>query len=201
MGEVDGSSRRRFLQTSLGLAGLACLAAPQAASAAAGAVLEAAKAGLGRVGDRILRRDIVGVADFRPASRHPRLHLVDLANGRVDSVLVAHGRGSDPNHTGWLHRFSNAMEADCTSEGAYLTGDYYVGEHGHAMSLAGLDPTNSNAEARRVVVHSAWYVSPQVVAQYGMLGRSEGCFAVGEVDLPTVLQRLGPGRLLIATRL
>src|SRR5690348_2758112 len=186
MSEPAGRSRRHFIQASLGLAGLACLALPQAASAQTRAALDAAKAGLERVGGRILRRDVVGVADFRPASSHARLHLVDLANGQVESVLVAHGRGSDPNHTGWLQRFSNAMDADCTSEGAYLTGDYYVGEHGHAMNLVGLDPTNSNAEARRVVVHSAWYVSPQMVAQHGMLGRSEGCFAVSEADLPKI---------------
>ena len=134
-------------------------------------------------------------------SSQPRLHLVDLANGRVESLLVAHGRGSDPSHTGWLQRFSNEMNADCTSEGAYLTGDYYVGEHGHAMNLKGLDPTNDNAFARRVVVHQAWYVSPQIVRAHGMLGRSEGCFAVDQAKLPEVLARLSPGHLLIAAKL
>jgi len=69
------------------------------------------------------------------------------------------------------------------------------------MRLIGLDPTNSNTYARRVVVHSAWYVSPKIVREHGMLGRSQGCFAVSEADLPMVLQRLGPGRLLIAAKL
>jgi hypothetical protein len=195
------SSRRQFVGAALGLAGLAALSLPTSAEAHTRKVIAAAKAGLDRVGDQIPLQDVVGVADFRPASRQPRLHLVDLASGRVDSLLVAHGRGSDPEHTGWLQRFSNDMEADCTSEGAYLTGDYYLCDHGRAMILKGLDPTNDNTEARRVVVHSAWYVSPQIAHAYGMLGRSEGCFAVSEVDLPTVLDRLGPGRLLIAARL
>jgi hypothetical protein len=31
-----------------------------------------------------------------------------------------------------------------------------------------------------------------------MLGRSEGCFAVSDSDLPTMLERLGPGHLLVA---
>jgi hypothetical protein len=195
------SSRRRFVQSALGLAGLAALTPLTPAEAHPRRIAAAAKAGLDRVGDQIAYQDVVGVADFGLPSRRPRLHLVDLANGRVESLLVAHGIGSDPAHTGWLHRFSNDMTADCTSEGAYVTGDYYVGEHGQAMSLKGLDPSNSNVEARRVVVHQAWYVSPQIVRDYGMLGRSQGCFAVSGDDLPTVLARLGPGRLLIATKL
>ena len=53
-------------------------------------------------------------------------------------------------------------------------------------------------ESRAIVVHGAWDVSPKMVAQHGMLGRSEGCFAFVEADLPQVLARLGPGRLLLA---
>jgi hypothetical protein len=34
-----------------------------------------------------------------------------------------------------------------------------------------------------------------------MLGRSEGCLAVSDADLPGVLQRLGPGRLIVARKL
>ena len=194
-------SRRRLVEGALGLAGAALLATPAFAEPRPRTLIATAKAGLDRVGAQIACQDVVGVADFSPASRERRLHLVDLAGGRIQSLLVAHGRGSDPARTGWLHRFSNEMEADCTSEGAYVTGDYYIGEHGQAMSLKGLDATNDNAEARRVVVHQAWYVSPEIVREQGMLGRSEGCFAVSSADLPLVLDRLGPGHLLIATKL
>ena len=193
-------SRRRLLQAAAGV-GLSSLARPALALGTIPAVVAAAKAGLARAGARVAHRDLVGVADFAPASRDARLHLVDIENGKVTSLLVAHGRGSDPGHTGWLSRFSNAPGSDCTSEGAYLTGDYYTGQHGCSMRLAGLDPTNSNAEGRGIVVHSAWYVGPEVIRAHGMLGRSEGCFAVSAADLPTVLTRLGPGRLLVATRL
>jgi hypothetical protein len=34
----------------------------------------------------------------------------------------------------------------------------------------------------------------------GMLGRSQGCFAVGERDLDQVFARLGPDRLLFAAK-
>jgi len=80
-------------------------------------------------------------------------------------------------------------------------GPYYVGAHGRSMRLVGLDSTNCNAEPRGIVVHAAWYVGPEMVQAHGMLGRSEGCFAVSPADLPTMLTRLGPGRLLVATRL
>jgi len=161
----------------------------------------AARAGLARAGARVTHRDLVGVADFTAPSRLPRFHLVDMASGKVDSLLVAHGRGSDPGHTGWLQSFSNRPGSEATSQGDYLTAGYYVGQHGRSMRLHGLDPTNCNAEGRGIVVHSAWYVGPQVVREHGVLGRSEGCFAVSPSDLPKVLERLGPGRLLVAAKL
>jgi hypothetical protein len=196
------STRRRFLQASLAAAGLSPL--PQqalAASVAPAAIVAAAKAGLAHAGRRAAHHDVVGVADFGRPSRAPRFHLVDLAGGRVDSLLVAHGRGSDPAHTGWLWSFSNRPGSAATSQGHYVTGRYYTGRHGRSMRLAGLDPTNCNAEARAIVVHAAWYVGPKILLEHGVLGRSEGCFAVSSSDLPKVLDRLGPGRLLLATRL
>jgi len=66
------------------------------------------------------------------------------------------------------------------------------------MRLDGLDPINSNAAARAIVVHAAWYVSPAIARITGKLGRSEGCFAVATTDLEHILERLGPGRLLYA---
>ena len=201
MSNTFKKNRRQFLQVSAATLGLTALAPTALATAIDPAIIAAAKAGLERAGARIAVRDVVGVADFRQASRAPRLHLVDLAGGKVDSLLVAHGRGSDPEHTGWLSSFSNAPRSQATSEGDYLTGEYYVGHHGRSMRLVGLDPTNCNAEAREIVVHSAWYVGPEVVRANGMLGRSEGCFAVSEADLPRVLDRLGPGRLLTAGKL
>jgi hypothetical protein len=171
------------------------------AAASDPAVVAAAKAGLERAGGRVAHRDLVAVADFAQPSRVPRFHLVDLAGGRVETLLVAHGRGSDPGHTGWLRSFSNRPGSAATSQGDYLTGGYYLGHHGRSMRLQGLDPTNDNAEARAIVVHAAWYVGPDVVRETGVLGRSEGCFAVSQSDLPRVLDRLGPGRLLVATKL
>jgi hypothetical protein len=148
--------------------------------------------------DSISYRDFIGVADFSLPSRAPRFHLVNLVDGSVRSHLVAHGRGSDPAHTGWLERFSNEPRSNATSAGAYRTGSLYLGAHGRSMRLEGLDPTNSNALSRAIVVHGAWYVNEEMIGHSGMLGRSQGCFAVADSSLPEIMARLAPGRLIYA---
>jgi hypothetical protein len=145
--------------------------------------------------------DVVGIVDFGKASADPRFFLLDTNSGRVTRHLVAHGRGSDPEHTGFLQRFSNQPGSEASSNGAYVTGEFYPGHYGRAMRLRGLDNSNSNAEARAIVVHSAWYAEPNVLATSGRLGRSEGCFALPYAGLQEVMERLGPGRFLYADRL
>jgi hypothetical protein len=159
-----------------------------------------AQAGLERLGHAIVHRDVVGVTDFSRPSWEPRLHLIDVVSGRMTSLLVAHGAGSDPDFSGWLESFSNAVGSQASSEGGYRTLGYYEGIHGHSLKIAGLDPTNSNALKRNVVIHSADYVSPDIVRDTGKLGWSEGCFAVDRRDRALVMARLSPGHLLLAVR-
>jgi hypothetical protein len=200
-------SRRVFL--GLSLAGLA--AGSTGARSALGqtqrvsgpiapSLLRRALDALERHHDSITYRDFIGVADFSLPSRAPRFHLVKLADGSVQSHLVAHGRGSDPSRTGWLERFSNEPRSNATSAGAYRTGSFYVGAHGHSIRLEGLDPSNSNALSRAIVVHGAWYVSEEMLSFSGILGRSQGCFAVASSSLPAIMTRLGPGRLIYADK-
>ena len=144
--------------------------------------------------------DMIGITDFSRASREPRFFLLDTASGRISGHLVCHGRGSDPNHSGWLDHFSNEVGSAASSAGAYVTGDYYYGKYGRAMRLHGLERRNCNAEARAIVVHSAWYAEPEVIDEQGKLGRSEGCFTFSQASLREVLARLGPGRLLFADK-
>lgn len=159
-----------------------------------------ALAALQRHDDRIRLRDRIGIVDFDLPSAQPRFHLVDLVSGKSRSLLVSHGRGSDPGHTGWLTRFSNVPDSNASSDGAYLTGDTYIGQHGRSRRLAGLDRTNDNAEMRAIVVHAAWYVSPDMISQHGKLGRSEGCFAVSTAELEYTLESLGRGRMIYADK-
>lgn len=163
------------------------------------ALIARANAALDRHAGIIPNRDLVGIADFARSSSTPRFHLLDLRNGRMDSFLVAHGRGSDPAHTGWLQRFSNLPGSEATSSGAFLTKDIYFGAHGRSRRIAGLDPENNQAEPRGIVIHGAWYVNRDLAAK-GAIGRSEGCFAFQQDQVNQIVDRLGPGRLILATK-
>ncbi|MCA1654508.1 MAG: murein L,D-transpeptidase catalytic domain-containing protein [Sphingomicrobium sp.] len=149
----------------------------------------------------VRHRDVIGVADFSIASAEPRFHLVDLLNGTVESHRVAHGRGSDPDHSGYLERFSNDYGSFATSSGTYITGDHYDGKYGDSMKVIGLDASNSNAETRAIVIHNAWYAEPEVAEAHGKLGRSEGCFAFGKQSQWQVMNRLADARMIFADKL
>ena len=149
---------------------------------------------------RFAKTDVIGIVDFNRLSREPRFYIVDLRSGFTTQHLVAHGRGSDPAHFGWLERFSNEVGSEATSDGTYLTGDSYTGKYGWSLRLFGLDPTNSNAEARSIVVHSAWYAEPKMAETFGKLGRSEGCFALPGISHAEAMTRLGSGRMIYAEK-
>lgn len=154
-----------------------------------------------RMGNALWRRDVVGVADFAQPSARPRLHFANLENGTVRSFLVAHGRGSDPEHDGFLKMFSNVPGSEATSRGAYLTCEWYNGKYGTSIRLQGLDQDNSMALDRAIVMHPAWYADAAMVGKYGKLGRSEGCFAMAPTDFNEALWHLSGGRLLYADRI
>ena len=162
-------------------------------------LLEKAKAALDRHNFQF--RDMIGVVDFNRASADPRFFLVDVPSGVATEYHVAHGRGSDPAHSGWLEHFSNVPGSEASSAGAYQTADVYYGKYGRSLRLRGLDYTNSNAEARAIVVHSARYAEPSMISTFGKLGRSEGCFALSALSLQYVLFRLGPGRMIFADKM
>ena len=149
----------------------------------------------------VAARDVIGIADFSKPSSESRFHVVDLASGQVESHLVAHGRGSDPDHSGFLERFSNDFGSYATSSGTYTTGDYYHGKYGLSMKVRGLDWSNNNAESRAIVIHNAWYAEPDMIDLHGKLGRSEGCFAFSRASQWQVMSRLGGGRMIFADKL
>ena len=154
-----------------------------------------------RAGAKLWRTDIVGIADFARPSSLPRLHFVNMESGLIRSFLVAHGRGSDPQHDGWLKVFSNTPGSEATSRGSYLTCEWYQGKYGSSIRLEGMDPDNSHALDRAIVMHPAAYVDPGMAAQWGKIGRSEGCFAMAQTDFNEALWHLSGGRLLYADRI
>jgi hypothetical protein len=164
-------------------------------------LFQKAKAALDSHRYQVRARDVMGIVDFSKASGEARFHVVDLMNGTVESHLVAHGRGSDPAHSGFVERFSNEFGSYATSNGTYTTGDYYHGKYGLSMKVHGLDWSNSNAEARAIVIHNAWYAEPEMIAQHGKLGRSEGCFAFSRKSQWDVMRRLAGGRMIYADKI
>jgi hypothetical protein len=150
---------------------------------------------------KVWPRDTIGIVDFSKPSSEPRFFVVDLMSGNVEEHRVAHGRGSDPDHSGFVERFSNEFRSYASSNGTYVTGDYYNGKYGTSMKVRGLDWSNYNAEPRAIVIHNAWYAEDDMVPLHGKLGRSEGCFAMSRKSQYEVMSRLAGGRMIYADKL
>lgn len=198
-------TRRNLIQTGAA-AGLVTAAAPVFATVAPmqpsinAGLLARARTALQQKRPSLRHTDVMAIADYSQPSREPRFYLVQTASGMVTSYHVSHGRGSDPQHSGYLNYFSNMPGSEASSAGAYVTDDIYYGKYGRSLRLRGLDYTNNNAEYRAIVIHAARYAEPSMIDQYGKLGRSEGCFALSQLSLQYVLQQLGPGRLLYSDK-
>ena len=198
---------RRSVLTGAGAAGVTlalpsrAFAQPYSISEQHRRILDVAKREVERAGSVLWRKDIAGVADFALPSSLPRLHFANLEAGQVRSFLVAHGRGSDPEHDGFLKWFSNVPGSFATSRGAYISYEWYVGKYGVSIRLGGLDADNSNALNRAIVMHAAWYAAPEMLAKWGKLGRSDGCLAMAPDDFNWALTQLSGGRCIFADKL
>jgi hypothetical protein len=163
-------------------------------------LLARAKAALASHKSRIRNHDLLAIADFSKPSRDPRFYVVDLRSGHATPYLVAHGKGSDPGHSGFVQNFSNVHGSEATSAGSYLVGETYIGQYGESRRLIGLDRQNDQAEARAIVIHPAWYVNQTMIHDQGKIGRSQGCFAFAKQDINVILERVAPGCLLYADK-
>ena len=92
-----------------------------------------------------------------------------------------------------------------SSPGLYRVLDAYMGDHGVAVRLEGLEPAkNGNAFSRDIVLHSADYVSLGYIFLNLLtfngprIGRSNGCFVVSPEDIGKVAQQLSRKGLLYA---
>lgn len=187
----------------MALAGAAALAVPARAGAPMSVdprLMNRALTAFNAHRGAVRHADVIAIADYSRASRERRFHLVDMVSGVTTSLLVAHGRGSDPAHSGWLQAFSNQDGSYASCAGAFVTDAEYVGKHGRSLRLKGLDASNSNALERAIVIHTAPYVTEAMARDLGKLGRSQGCFTVTAADLQPVLTRLGGGRFLYSDK-
>ena len=141
------------------------------------------------------RDDLLTVIDYSLPSTKPRLWVLDLANGKVlFRELVAHGQGSGGNYA---TRFSNLPDSHQSSLGLFLTGGTYTGGNGYSLKLRGLESgVNDLAESRYIVMHGAWYVSPEHARTHGRIGRSWGCPALPKETAGPVIDAIKDGSFL-----
>jgi hypothetical protein len=139
--------------------------------------------------------NILTVADFSQSSRNKRLFILDVENQEVImQTYVAHGRGSGAEYA---TSFSNTPESHKSSLGFYLTKNTYMGQHGLSLVLDGLERgINNNAEARKIVIHGANYVSGNHLQNNPFTGRSHGCPAVASKLSKNIIQTIKEGSVL-----
>lgn len=136
----------------------------------------------------------LAVVDFSRPSWMKRMALIDLRNGTTSFCRVAHGKNSGELYA---EAFSNIPESNMSSLGLFRVTRSYLGDHGLALRLDGLDSLrNGNADRRDIVVHSADYVSiPYILLNLLTLngpriGRSNGCFVVSRREIGPVAGKL-----------
>jgi hypothetical protein len=141
--------------------------------------------GLGRINN--LR--YLTIADFSKPSSEERLYVVDMMLEQVViRTLVAHGKNSG---TLFANMFSNKNASHQSSLGFYITGNPYKGKHGNALELNGVEKgINDQAKNRAIVIHGADYVSTNFIKQQGYIGRSQGCPAVPNNKVATIIEAI-----------
>ena len=144
--------------------------------------------------DHIDNKRYLSVVDFSTRSSTARFFIIDMETGKVQALHVAHGKGSDPDNTGLPTHFSNTPESKMSSLGFYRTAETYEGNHGLALRMDGLSPTNSNVRDRAIVIHGAEYVEDKDVKA----GRSWGCFAFSMDMYVKVVNGLKGGSIILA---
>lgn len=137
-------------------------------------------------------KDILTIVDYSLPSTERRMWVIDLENNKVlHHTLVAHGSGSGQNYA---TAFSNKPGSYMSSIGMYVTGKIYHGNHGVSLNMHGLEEKfNSNAFARRIVVHGAHYVDEHIIPKIGRLGRSWGCLALSNKVAKKIMDTIKDG--------
>ncbi|MGZ3695597.1 MAG: murein L,D-transpeptidase catalytic domain family protein [Bdellovibrionota bacterium] len=136
------------------------------------------------------------VIDYAQPSKEKRFYIIDMTSGKVWKTYTANGKGTEPQKNGEAANFGNTNKSKRSSVGLFLTRGTYYGKHGLSLTLQGISKTNSNALARKIVIHGANYVQDKPVVQ----GRSWGCPAVPMKYRDTVINMLKGGSLILASK-
>ena len=143
---------------------------------------------------KISNQKYISIINYAQKSYEKRFYIIELKSGHVLSLRTAHGRGSDPSHSGIASTFSNDPGSNASSLGYFLTAETYEGAHGLSLKLDGLSPSNDSARDRALVIHGADYVKEKDTTQ----GRSFGCPAVAMEVHKKVINMLKNGSLIYA---
>jgi len=144
-----------------------------------------------------INKSVLTIVDYSQPSFAKRLYVIDLQTDKVLlNTWVAHG-----HNTGDLSsvHFSNSPRSKESSVGVFITEGTYYGHHGKSMVLNGLEKNiNDNAKSRRLVVHSAWYVSASFLRATGRMGRSFGCLAVNSGEIERLINLTKNGSVIFS---
>ena len=145
----------------------------------------------------LAQREFLVVIDYSRPSTERRMWVVNMFSGAlVTRTHVAHGSGSG---AATPFRFSNRVNSNQSSLGVFITGESYIGQHGRALRLDGVEPgINDMARVRNVVFHGSRYVSDWLAERSGRIGRSQGCPAVAEDEARRLVPILEGGAVLFA---
>jgi len=143
------------------------------------------------------QKEILTVIDYSQPSTSKRLWVFDLKNNKeLMNTLVAHGKNSGGLYA---HAFSNVNGSKETSIGVFITAEPYIGGHGIAIRMKGLDRGfNDNAYKRNVVFHGANYMTNSFVKNYGRSGLSWGCPAVAPDKIKPLVDMIKGNTLVFA---
>ncbi len=140
-------------------------------------------------------KGIITLIDFTKPSTQERFHVLDIKQKKLlYSTYVAHGKNSGENYA---TSFSNERGSNKSSLGFFVTENTYEGKHGYSLIINGLEKgINDCAKERAVVIHSADYADPSVIASSGRLGRSFGCPALPQTVSRPIIDTIKGGTLL-----
>jgi hypothetical protein len=145
---------------------------------------------------RFPNKNFITVVNFSIKSNKARLFNINMKDGSVQAVHVAHGSKSDPNGDGIPEKFSNENNSNMSSLGVYRASEVYASsKFKYAMRLDGLSATNSNARMRAVVFHSAWYVWESDLMSPG---KTYGCLGVSESVAEKMIAKIKDGSIIYA---
>jgi hypothetical protein len=146
----------------------------------------------------IKNQHYLGIMDFGMHSSKARFFAINMDNNTVKAYHVAHGKGSDPNQTGYLKSFSNVPGSLQTSRGFYEVGnEFQASKTGHSAFLYGRTPGyNDNAAGREILIHGADYVSERNM----YAGLSWGCFALDKPVNETIISQFKGGAIIYADK-